>query len=158
MTWTFNILTIVNDLLFAFVLHKISKRLPIPFQWEDDDQDAKQIINDQKLKGSLHLQPLNRKDIEEIITEEEIVFNFNENKYINFCCICNYKLIQPTYPSYYFEDITPDRRKELLENHWKTLQDQTPDDSTLVSPSSKSPTSKSVKIRIVQTIEISCST
>ena len=125
-TWTFNILTIANDLIFAFVLHKISKRLPIPFQYEnkDDQTDVDNPANSPNLKGALSLRPLNEPDLNiKPVSEQIIIYNIHENKYINCCCKCNYKLIEPTYPSYYFKDITPDRRKELLEDHWRVLQD-----------------------------------
>eukprot|EP01083_Nonionella_stella_P097969 275418_1 len=139
MTWTFNALTIINDLLFAYLLHKISKRIPIPFQWEDTDTNAAPIHHSTASNSNaISLRPLAQNHSNKPSIETPLQWNLHPNKCINKCCIALYKLIEPEYPSYFFDDITPDRRKELLENHWQTIQDQTANKGTVPSPSRQS--------------------
>eukprot|EP01083_Nonionella_stella_P097971 275422_1 len=120
-TWTFNALTAITSIAFAYFLHQISKRIPIPFQWDKNTPiDAISVATSNEDRDM---------DVDIPISKQKMDMNLHQNKCVNKCCVCGYKLTTPTYPSYYFDDTSYGNRKEMLANHWKTLQDQTVDDS-----------------------------
>eukprot|EP01084_Bolivina_argentea_P254715 428283_1 len=145
MTWTFNTLSIINDLIFAYFLHKISKRVPIPFQYANKDTEEN-IVNNMDSNDTntnnqaVSLLPLNNQQPNPNPSTQTLQYNFHNNNCVNICYTCDYKLTIPTYPSYFFDDITYDQRKEVLEDHWQTIQDQSLNDNILKSRSRQAST------------------
>ena len=78
-------------MIFIYFLHRISRRIPIPFQQRDKDSN----------------------NIEHALQ----ITSFHPNKFLNCFYILIYRLTAPQFPSYYFDDLPPDQTREIIESH-----------------------------------------